>query len=645
VADSYIIESAPSLDDGPIPDIDIEDFYLTQRLDQLFHQAATEKRKLTANWKRNYALVSNQAAAMALQSPWSPNVTDSEIFPIMSSRIAWMTDQKISPEVAPAALIGDPYADHLQKLAEHMEVLLNSSFQVQGWDRQITLMLWDAGQFGAGILKSIWDSGLDGGLGNVALKRCDVWGIYPDPNATDTDDMSYLFEVKRMTYEEIQRRFPSADHERVKAAVLYGERGNESQGRPTPTASSQYPMAMPGNLPGSSGSTWGLPGQSNRSSNEILSEGILVKECWVRENAVTYEVPTDPVHGDDPVRVVHDQWRCVIYTGNVVLFDELAIDLWEHDRHPYSRFVDEETGEFWPTPIVSHLAPCQTAINRILSSMQGNVELVGNPIFMDVKTSGLERTQIVNRPGLRLSMSSQVANSQGAKPQWLEPPKFSGDALQLLGIWKTAMENISGLSGVTKGNTPQGRQAQQTVQASQEAGFVRIRSALRNLERTLAEQFTLLAHLVIQNYDIPRTVAIVGQDGENSALLLSARHFYSPTEGGDVEARLSKLGFSDGKSLNMLAGLDIPQAPMKFSLVVIAGASNPTSRQARIAESDALFQMKAIDRPAVLQAHAYPHWQQIDDRMNKAEAAMAAALAQGGGGKGQPKGPGTGHAH
>jgi hypothetical protein len=639
---TYVIDSAPSLDDGPIPDINIDDFYLTQHLDQLYHQAASEKRKLTADWKRNYALVSNQAGGMALQSPWSPNVTDSEVFPIMSSRIAWMTDQKISPEVAPAALVGDPYADHLQKLAEHLEMLLNSSFQVQGWDRQVSLMLWDAGQFGAGIMKSVWDSGLDGGLGNVDLKRCDVWGIYPDPNATDMDDMSYIFEVKRMTYEDIQRRFPTADHEAVKAAALYGDRNDESQGRPTPTASISYPMAMPGNLPNSSATTWGLPGQSNRSTNEILSNGILVKECWVRENAVTYTTPTDPVHGDNPVRVVHDQWRCVIYTGNVVLFDELAIDLWEHDRHPYSRYVDEETGEFWPTPIVSHLAPCQTAINRILSSMQGNVELVGNPIFMDVKTSGLERTQIVNRPGLRLSMSSQVANSQGAKPQWLEPPKFSGDALQLLGIWKTAMENISGLSGVTKGNTPQGRQAQQTVQASQEAGFVRIRSALRNLERTLAEQFTLLAHLIIQNYDIPRTVAIVGQDGENSSLLLSSRHFYSPTQGGDVEARLSKLGFADGKSLNVLAGLDIPQAPMKFSLLVLAGASNPTSRQARIAESDALFAMKAIDRPAVLAAHAYPHWQTVNDRMDKAEAAMAQALSQA---KGQPKGPGTGHAH
>lgn len=613
--------------DGPAvvapPDQSYDDFFLTQKLDSLFQLAKDEKLKQQATWRRNYLLTQNRQYALDTQSPWSPNVTDSEIFPILSSRIAWMTDQKISPEIAPAALVGDPYAQHLQTLAEHLEQLLNSSFQVEGWDQEVVMALWDAAQYGAGIFKSTWDSGLDGGIGNVCMKRVDAWKYYPDPNATSMKDIAYMFDVRKMTYEEIQRRFPSADHASVEAAMLYGAR-SEDQGRPQLSSSSSYPMAMPGNLPGSSGSVWGLPGQAGRSSDQVLAQGIDVKECWVKENAETWNEPTDPVHGDDPERVVHDQWRCVIYTGNVVLFDELAIDLWEHDRHPYSRYVDEEMGEFWPTPIVSHLAPCQVAINRILSSLQGNVELVGNPIFMDVKTSGLERTQIVNRPGLRLSMSSQVANSPGAKPQWLEPPKFSGDALQLLGIWKSAMENISGLSGVTKGHTPQGRQAQQTVQASQEAGFVRIRSGLRNLERTLAEQFTLLAHLIIQNYDIPRTVAIVGQDGENSALLLASRHFYSPSETPEGE---------------------IKQAPMKFSLLVIAGASNPTSRQARIAESDALFALKAIDRPAVLAAHAYPHWQAIDARMKQTEIMMAKAAAAAGGGKGQPKGPGTGHAH
>lgn len=611
------------LDAPAPPDPWYEEYELTQRLAQMYELARTEKKKYQAHWRRNYLLTTNRQYSLDTQSPWTPNVTDSEIWPILSSRIAWMTDQKIIPNVAPAALPGDPYAQHVQTLAEHMEQLFETEYKNQGWDKEVILALWDAAQFGCGIFKSVWDSGLDEGMGNISLKRVDVWNFYPDPNARDLETCTYMFEVEKMTFEQIQRRFPEADVESIKAAYLYGDRGDDIV-RPSQSSSSQYPMAMPGNLPGSSSTTWGLPGQSSRNTDQILSEGINVYTAWVLEPWEETRETTDATHGDTE-RVVYDEWRCVVYTGNVVLFDEMARDLYEFSRHPYTRYVDEEMGEFWPTPIVNHLAPCQVAINRLLASLQGNVELVGNPIFLDIKGSGLERTSIVNRPGLRLSMDQKMANSQGAKPMWLDPPKMQAEVQSLIQFWKSSMENISGLSGVQKGQAPKDRQAAQTQQGAQEAGFVRIRSSVRNLERTLGQAYRLLAHMMIQNYDIPRQVAIVGPNGENSALMLAAKHFYSPSIHGKV-------------------------APMKFALLVMAGSDNPTSRQARIAEADALVAMGMIDRPAVLEQHAFPHWQAIDKRMNDKEMAIAQAQAAGAaagksGGKPQPKGPGTGHAH
>lgn len=610
------LEAAPAP-----PDPWYEEYQLTQKLAQLYYLAMTEKKKYQANWRRNYLLTTNRQYSLDTQSPWTPNVTDSEIFPILSSRIAWMTDQQIKPEVAPAALPGDPYAQHMRTLAEHMEQIFESNFQNQGWDKEVVLMLWDAAQFGAGIAKAVWDSGLDEGLGNIAMRHVDCWNFYPDPNARDLEQCSYMFETEKMTFDMIQRRFPSADIESVKAAYLYGNRGDDVV-RPSQSSSSQYPMAMPGNLPGSTATTWGLPGQSSRSTDQILTEGVTVFTCWVKENWEEYRETTDPLEGNEE-RVVYDEWRCVVYTGNTVLFDELATDLWQNNRHPYVRYVDEEMGEFWSTPIVSHLAPCQVAINRLLASYQGNIELVGNPIFLDVKGSGLDRTSIVNRPGLRLSMDQKMANSQGSKPMWLEPPKMQSDIQSLIQFWIGRMENISGLSAPQKGQqNSNNRQSAQTTQQAQEAGFVRIRSSVRNLERTLSELYRLLGHLIIQNYDVPRELAIVGPDGSNSALLLASKHFYTPSIHGTV-------------------------APMKFALLVMAGADNPTSRQSRIAEADALFGLKAIDRPALLEQHAFPHWQQIDQRMTQQELAIAQASAAGAasGGKGQPHGPGTGHEH
>jgi hypothetical protein len=185
------------------------------------------------------------------------------------------------------------------------------------------------------------------------------------------------------------------------------------------------------------------------------------------------------------------------------------------------------------------------------------------------------------------------------------------------------MENISGLSGPQKGQPTSGRQAQQTTQATQEAGFVRIRSSLRNLESNLGKLFRLCANLFIQNTNVPRFMAIVGEDGEDSALRLAARHFYMPSRDPNKPAAV----------------------PMKFSLIVKAGSSAPTSRQARIAEADALKTLGAIDDQALLEVHAFPHYQQVLERMKAEAQAAAQAEAASKGPKPQPRGPGTGHEH
>jgi hypothetical protein len=228
-----------------------------------------------------------------------------------------------------------------------------------------------------------------------------------------------------------------------------------------------------------------------------------------------------------------------------------------------------------------------------------------------------------------MTMDSAVANTNGAKPQWMSPPPMSGDVMQLINLWRQVMENISGLSQSQKGQLSTGRQAAQTMQSAQEAGFVSIRASQRMMELCLTVAGTLAVHLIAQNYTTPRVVAIVGDKGTNTSLLLASRHFYSPSR--DLQTHKYDM------------------TPLVFALNVSAGSDRPTSRQARIAEADALFAMKAVDQQYVLQAHQVSDWEAVVQRMQQQAMAMAAAAAQGGGGKTggkpQPKGPGTGHEH
>jgi hypothetical protein len=279
--------------------------------------------------------------------------------------------------------------------------------------------------------------------------------------------------------------------------------------------------------------------------------------------------------------------------------------------------VDDEMGEFWSTPIVSHLAPCQMALNQILTSIMGNINLICNPVFMDVEGSGINRTPMINKPGQRLTLKSSVATTQN-KPQWLVPPNLPSMVMDQAKFWIERMENISGLQGTSKGQQAQGRQAVATVQATQEAGFVSIRSSLRNLEGSLGQLGQILVSLIMVNYDTHRTVAIVGEEGTQTSLKLAANHFFRPTENG--------------------------LAPLRFQLLVRAGSDKPTSRGARIAEIDHLKEIGAVDNTTVLQVHQIPHAEQIQQRMQQeAKAAMEqhAAMAA----KSQARGPGQGHPH
>lgn len=579
----------------------------TDALYSMFQSAVTARRKRTEQWRKNYMLTMNRWGRSA------DDPRDSEVFPIMRSRVGWMTDQDIAFSLSPSTDPFSPYAQMEQLLCDHLETVLRANMIAGNWIKQIIMSIWDAGMYGAGLLKAVWDSGLDAGMGNVDVQRVDPWTFYPDPNATSFRDAEWFFVTHRWSIEEIERRFPNISEAALAAAADSPDVGIESERKPQTENWPKYSNdGIPTNL-GQGPVAFGAPGQGT-FRQRLSTKGVNVYECWVRQNVREERDATSP-YIDSPEEVVYDEWRVIFFTGPLVLLNETAKDLWDQDIHPYVRYVDDEMGEFWSTPIVSHLAPCQLALNGILTNIMSNVNLISNPIFLDVEGSGINRTPVINKAGQRLTLKSN-AQTQTNKPGWLTPPSLPTMVMEAAQFWIQRMENISGLLGTSKGQQAQGRQAVATVQATQEAGFVSIRSSLRNLEGTLGQLGQILTSLIMVNYDVTRTVAIVGEEGTSTSLKLAANHFFRPTEKG--------------------------LAPLRFQLLVEAGSSKPTSRGARIAEIDHLKEIGAVDNQTVLQVHQIPHGAQIQQRMQEeAKAAMQAqAHAQA-----TARGPGTGHPH
>lgn len=582
----------------PTSPASLRDYTVRHRLQVCYDSAKAAKRARYQNWERNYRLMANQHANSFGGTSWMPSPRDSEIYPILSSLVAWMVDQDTQVSFTPAADPESSIYDFTRKLADDLTSVVYSTWRTEDFDEQIDLTLWDAFLYGTGIIKSSWDNTLDDGYGNATIRRVDPWRFYPDPNATSLKDAEYLVETYSLSYEQIERRWPDKAHE-----VIGGSEGNirsDDDRKPQMFPNfSRSPMANPGSIPLSGtfgnlgGSGIGNFSKPNRSSGDQDTFDLPryhVYEFWFRENT---EV-TPPDSGKDSTKpkpddetlspdyapltesALQDKWRIVVVCNNVILMDELAEDLWSHGQHPYEDFRFDNIGEFWGIAIVDHLAQPQEYINRLLTALQQNAELTGNPVFVEAAASGTTRVPITNRPGQRITLNSPAA-MQNSKPFWLTPPSMPPQVMDLVNFWISRLENTSGLSALQKGAAPTQRNAESVINTVSEAAFVRVRHAVRNLEQTLRRVTSKTATLISDNYTEARILPIISPDGQSSALALTERHFYGPNKNGS--------------------------APLKFMLQINAGSVGPTSRQARMSEADKLFALGIVDDQYVLNAH------------------------------------------
>lgn len=534
-------------------------------------------------WKRAYRLVHNRAWSRR-RDPAMADTSASEIFPILAALVGWMTDQRVRFQITPAADPHSMYAEFMSRLAQDLENCMDSAWLTGDYDAEVQKALWDSLIYGTGIIKTSWDPAACDGAGNPTVARIDPFNIFVDPAGHNMEDINYILEVRRMSIGELERRWPKKG--RLVAAEIGGGDDLPHRDDPFTGGAGKIPMANPGGITSDQGTgkpIYGLPGQS-RKTVSADDESVVVYECWVKDNVL--HTPTEE-EGGDPYYTT--EWRVIVTCGNHVLMDEKARDLWAHGSHPYDRYVQYDIGDFWGISLVDHLAPAQLAVNRLLAALQHHAELCGNPILLEDSRSQIPRTMLVNKPGQR------VTKNAGSEVSWLVPPDMPPGVSQLVTFWINEMERISGLSAMVRGATPTGRNAQGVLDSVQESAFVRVRLALRNLERTLAKIGDKVANLIVENYDLPRTIAITGNDGQESMLALRSRHFMAPNAMG--------------------------ASPMKYSLYVRAGSSYPISRSARAQEADTLFAMGAIDDQAVLEAHDYPNRRQIIERVHAAQAA------------------------
>lgn len=562
-----------------------------QTVNALFYRARDARRNLVAQWRKNYRILNNKTWTVRAEA-WMPTPEVSNIWPLLASMTSWMTDQRPSFETTPSMIPFSQQWTMADKVAEHMNATLASSFSANNLDAEVERTLWDVGTYGIGYTKTVWEPWLADGLGDSAFRRVDPFTIYPDPYARTMEQCNYIIEAKVMTLHDVDRSFPGAKDTISNARY---EDVDHAPHRTEDLLAANGPRVRYSALAGdvSYGDAYGSTRfqTSARDTLALTTEDpvVLVIECWTR----THEVDTEGM--EDGTARVTDRWKCTVTCGNTILMDKYADEIYGFNTHPYDKMTMFDTGEWYGPSLVEFLTSPQQSINRLLAQVEHNIMLIGNPILLQAPRAGARQTTITNRPGGRLSGTPNDT-------AWMAPAQLHPDTFRLLEYLEAKMESIAGLGAIMRGVMPGGRQSNDTINTVQDGAFVRVRATLRNLERLLRSVCSKMAANNAEFYTEPRIVMMTGEGGADTALALKSMHFYMDYRPGDQ-------------------GDTAQPVPLRFMIKADAGSERPTSRGARAAEADALFAMQAIDELEVLQAHAWPNAGAVAGRVMETKAA------------------------
>lgn len=532
-------------------------------VERMFQVARSARMPMVRNWRRCYSVLRNQGPRRTVVPQWYPDTRVPEVFPICAMRVGWKTDQRIDISISPQSPFGSDFTGFMAERCSDLEAVLDANWYVTGGEIQLTRGLWDQEWIGTQIFKTTWDETLAGGLGDASVRRIHPFNFYPDPTACDTHDGNFYIEVRRMSLQEVEERWPGSGRKLASHLGSY-----DSADNPPSQLDSQLssrPRINPAAVSPATSPRWGTPGSARL--NMLEAQEVLILECWWRN------VDSD----NEPGTREAAPWHVTVTApqAHVVLMDEPATELWRHGKHPYDRAVPNDMGEFWGISMVDLLAPTQEGINRLVSAIQHNIELTGNPILLEDRGGGTARNRIAgNQPGTRIS------KRQGTETKWMEPPALHGQTPELLRYFLNRMETVSGLSAISKGGQPAGRPSSQVIDIMTEAANVRIRVEQRVLEDCLHGAFLKASDLIGENYTGPRVVSITGPDGEPTAKMLGARHFCYPTPGGP---------------------------PLEYSIRVEAGSGRHTSRKVREDLAIQLRSMNALSVEGLLEAVRWPN--------------------------------------
>ena len=348
---------------------------------------------------------------------------------------------------------------------------------------------------GTGYLKCYWDQSVvdeqSGDVGDIIISPVTPFHVFvPDLREVELENQLYVINAYTRPVELVKRQYAAELAEtEIKASVVAANEVMDDA-------------------------------YLNLKAGGAQPDSVLVQEMWMKPGA----------HPDFPkgglITVVDTHVVAMVTDGIPYATGE----------YPFIKFDHIPTGKFYAESVIVDLISLQREYNRTRSQIVEAKNRMAKPQLMAPKGS-VDPSKITTEPGIVIEYRPGL---DPPRPMPLQPlPAY---VIQELERCIGDMEDISSQHATSKGAAPTGVTAATAISYLQERDDSLLTHTYDSVEQgmeKLARQY--LGH-VVQYWDYPRTVKVVGDDGAFDTMVL---------KGSDIK---------NGTDIRMQAGTSLPQS-------------------------------------------------------------------------------------
>lgn len=394
--------------------------------------------------------------------------------------------------------------------------------------------------YGTSIIGLFWNGKASKGIGEVEPVVISPFNFFIDPLSTSIKEADYCMYATYKSLGELITAYPS------KADELKENATND----------------VDDNL------TFGQETQNVKNQ-------LLFIECYLRDYEILKEKDEN---GEETHKLKYPNGRRVIIAGDVLLYD--GENPYKDGNFPFREWrCYDMPNQFWGMGEVEPLMSIQKEICELYDDIIENAHLMGNPVWILDKNSGVAQGSLTNRKGL------VVRKNPGTEVKREAPAGLPAYIQNIVNDLKYDVQVVSGVYDATRGERPTSITSGVAIQALQESSQGRIRLKTQDLETVLSDLGGMWVHRIQQFWKLPRTIRIMGgeynQDVSEDTLVQGQPVKFEDVIGDEVDG--------------------------DFDVEILTGSTMATNRSARLDQLMQMSQLMAedgkpmIDRRTLLQ--------------------------------------------